>query len=70
MSLVMMDSGGTPMSPDTWSPSVRRLKLFGMAHALDELATQSSPLFTSAEPLLSTLIDAEFAEREAPVRKR
>ncbi len=52
------------MSHDTWSTSLRSLKLFGMAHALDELTTQSSPLFTSAEPWLSILIDAEVTERE------
>lgn len=52
------------MPHDTWIPSLRTLKLFGMAHALDELATQSSALFTSAEPLLSILIQAEIAERE------
>lgn len=59
-----MDSGGITMSPESWSTSLRSLKLFGMAHALDELVAQSSPLITSAEPLLSILLNAEVAERD------
>ncbi|EEC7314778.1 IS21-like element IS1326 family helper ATPase IstB, partial [Escherichia coli] len=40
------------------------LKLFGMAHAIEELGNQNSPAFNQALPMLDSLIKAEVAERE------
>ncbi|WP_313761136.1 IS21-like element helper ATPase IstB [Escherichia coli] len=41
-----------------------RFKLFGMAHAIEELGNQNSPAFNQALPMLDSLIKAEVAERE------
>ncbi|EOR0567463.1 IS21-like element IS1326 family helper ATPase IstB [Salmonella enterica subsp. enterica serovar Infantis] len=40
------------------------MKLFGMAHAIEELGNQNSPAFNQALPMLDSLIKAEVAERE------
>lgn len=48
--------------------TLKSLKLFGMAHAVDELAAQGSPAFAAAQEILGTLLKAETAERE--VRSR
>ncbi|EIY4700256.1 IS21-like element IS1326 family helper ATPase IstB [Escherichia coli] len=42
----------------------KSLKLFGMAHAIEELGNQNSPAFNQALPMLDSLIKAEVAERE------
>ncbi len=43
---------------------LKYLKLFGMAHAIEELGNQNSPAFNQALPMLDSLIKAEVAERE------
>ncbi|HCW5102646.1 TPA: IS21-like element IS1326 family helper ATPase IstB [Acinetobacter baumannii] len=55
------------LSPPTICNSARilkSLKLFGMAHAIEELGNQNSPAFNQALPMLDSLIKAEVAERE------
>ena len=44
--------------------TVKTLKLFGMAQAMEELARQGSPAYQQAEPVLHSLLKAELAERE------
>ena len=44
--------------------ALRELKMFGMAHAVGELAEQGAPAFEAAQPLLAQLLKAETAERE------
>ena len=43
---------------------LKALKLFGMAHAVAELAAQGAPAFDAAQPMLGQLLKAETAERE------
>ena len=43
---------------------LKSLKLFRMAHAIEELGNQNSPAFNQALPMLDSLIKAEVAERE------
>lgn len=43
---------------------LRELKMFGMAHAVTELAEQDAPAFEAAQPMLTQLLKAETAERE------
>ncbi|GAA4216148.1 methylthioribose-1-phosphate isomerase [Sagittula marina] len=42
----------------------RSLKLYGMAHAIEDLVAQGAPAFEAATPMLSQLLKAEIAERE------
>ena len=44
---------------------LRSLKLHSMAHAVDDLVAQGAPAFETATPILSQLLKAEMAEREA-----
>jgi DNA replication protein DnaC len=44
--------------------TLKTLKLFGMAQAMEELARQGSPAYQQAEPVLHGLMKAEMAERE------
>lgn len=44
--------------------TLRSLKLFGMAHAVADLAEQGAPAYLAALPLLGNLLKAEIAERE------
>ena len=44
--------------------TLKSLKLFGMAQAVEELATQASPAYTGAQSILESLLKAEVAERE------
>ena len=44
--------------------TLKSLKLFGMAHAVAELAAQGAPAFEAAQPMLTQLLKAEMAERE------
>ncbi len=43
---------------------LRSLKMFGMAHAVNDLMEQGSPAFETTVPILSQLLKAETAERE------
>jgi DNA replication protein DnaC len=43
---------------------LKSIKLYGMAQAVDELASQASPAYQGAQELLGTLLKAEMAERE------
>ena len=43
---------------------LRSLKLYGMAHAVEDLVAQGGPAFDAATPMLSQLFKAEIAERE------
>lgn len=52
------------MPPEALSLSLRSLKLFGMAQAVEELSAQGAPAYQSAEAILEVLIKAEVAERE------
>jgi DNA replication protein DnaC len=44
--------------------TLKSLKLFGMAQAVDELAKQAAPAYQAAQSLLGNLLKAEMAERE------
>jgi DNA replication protein DnaC len=44
--------------------TLKSLKLWGMAHAVSELAEQGAPAFDAAQPILAKLLKAETAERE------
>jgi len=44
--------------------SLKAIKMYGMAQAVDELANQGSPAYQSAQEMLGTLLKAEMAERE------
>lgn len=52
------------MSADAMVTTLKSLKLFGMAGAIDELASQAAPAYQNAVDLLDSLIKAEVAERE------
>jgi DNA replication protein DnaC len=44
--------------------TLKSLKLYGMAHALSDLAEQGAPAFSAAQPVIAQLLKAETAERE------
>lgn len=52
------------MQPEVLMTTLKSLKLFGMAHAITELASQGSPAYSQAESILDALLKAEVAERE------
>lgn len=52
------------MLPEGLVTTLKSLKLFGMAQALDELAAQASPSYQTSVPMLAALVKAEVAERE------
>ncbi|MBK6660618.1 MAG: ATP-binding protein [Proteobacteria bacterium] len=52
------------MHPEAMIATLKTLKLFGMAQAIDELARQGSPAWQGAETVLDGLLKAEVAERE------
>lgn len=52
------------MSVDSLAVTLKSLKLYGMAQAVDDLSAQHGPAFTQARPILEDLIKAEVAERE------
>ena len=49
------------MNAEAMITTLKSLKLFGMA---DTMATQASPAYQQAVPILETLLKAEVAERE------
>ena len=52
------------MRPEAMMTTLKTLKLFGMAQAIDDLARQGSPAWQAAVPVLDGLLKAEVAERE------
>lgn len=52
------------MNTDAMVRILKSLKLFGMAQSVDELASQSSPAYQQALPILESLLKAEIAERD------
>ncbi len=52
------------MSANAMITTLKSLKLFGMAGAIDELADQGAPAYQQAVGMLEGLIKAEVAERE------
>lgn len=52
------------MQPEPMMTTLKSLKLFGMAQAVEELASQSAPAFQNVQPILANLLKAELAERE------
>lgn len=52
------------MSVEPLLLTLKQLKLYGMAQSIDELASQASPAYSHAEPILRQLLKAEVAERE------
>jgi DNA replication protein DnaC len=52
------------MQHEAMITSLKLLKLYGMAKAADELASQASPAYMSTLPVLNDLLKAEVAERE------
>ncbi len=52
------------MQHEAMMTSLKAIKLYGMAQAVDELARQDSPAYRNAQEMLGTLIKAEMAERE------
>ncbi len=52
------------MNTEAMITTFKSLKLFGMAETISNLATQSSPVYQQAQPILETLLKAEVAERE------
>lgn len=52
------------MQTEAMVATLKALKLFGMAQAIDDLARQGSPAWRGAETMLDSLLKAEVAERE------
>ena len=52
------------MSADAMVTTLRSLKLFGMAQAVEELDSQSAPAYQKAASILDSMVKAEIAERE------
>lgn len=52
------------MQHEAMITSLKTIKLYGMAQAVDELARQGSPAYQNAQEILGTLLKAEMAERE------
>lgn len=52
------------MRAEAMVTTLKALKLFGMAQAIEELARQGAPAYQQAEAVLASLLKAETAERE------
>lgn len=52
------------MQPEAMVATLKSLKLFGMAQAVDELARQGAPAYVAMQAMLGNLLQAEIAERE------
>lgn len=52
------------MQHEAMMTSLKAIKLYGMAQAVDELARQGSPAYQGAQEMLGVLLKAEIAERE------
>src|SRR5574340_626186 len=60
----MTNCGRCDMQHEAMMTSLKAIKLYGMAQAVDELARQGSPAYQSAQEMLGILLKAEMAERE------
>jgi hypothetical protein len=62
---VRADTLASPSAASTaMVATLKSLKLFGMAHAVADLAAQGVPAFDAAQTMLGQLLKAETAERE------
>lgn len=52
------------MQHEAMIASLKAIKMYGMAQAVDELAKQGSPAYQNAQEMLGSLLKAEMAERE------
>lgn len=52
------------MRTESMVTTLKALKLFGMAQAIEDLARQGAPAYQQAEAVLASLLKAETAERE------
>lgn len=52
------------MQDEAMVATLKSLKLFGMAQAVDELAQQGAPAYAATHTMLGDLLKAEIAERE------
>ncbi len=52
------------MKADAMITTLKALKLFGMADTIADMATQASPAYQQAVPVLQSLLKAEVAERD------
>jgi DNA replication protein DnaC len=52
------------MNPEALATTLKAMKLYGMADAVNELAAQASPAYQQAAPVLEMLLKAEASERE------
>ena len=52
------------MSAEAMTTTMKSLKRFAMAHAIDERVQQQGPAFSKAEPILQDRLKAAVAERE------
>ena len=52
------------MRAEAMVTTLKTLKLFGMAQAIEDLARQGAPAYQQAEAVLASLLKAETAERE------
>ena len=52
------------MQHEAMVTSLKAIKLYGMAQAVEELNRQGSPAYKNAQEMLGKLLKAEMAERE------
>jgi DNA replication protein DnaC len=52
------------MSAEAMVTTLKSLKLFGMAQAIEDLDSQSAPAYQKAASILDSMVKAEIAERE------
>ena len=52
------------MRAESMVTTLKALKLFGMAQAIEDLASQGAPAYQQAEASLASLLKVETAERE------
>lgn len=52
------------MNPEAMMTTLKSMKLYGMADAVNTLSSQASPVFTQSLPILEILLKAEASERD------
>lgn len=52
------------MNPEAMMTTLKSMKLYGMADAVNTLSIQASPVFTQSLPILEMLLKAEASERD------